>query len=64
MEDLIYQARRIAPNFDNITTQQQYELLKLLNNEITPEDLVYHQERQYYTVDICELSWENYLQTY
>ena len=62
MKELIYQAKRIALNFDNLTTQQQYELLKQLNPKITPEDLVYHYEQRYYQGN--DENWIHYLQNY
>jgi hypothetical protein len=62
MDNLIKQALKIYPNFNQLTTQQQYEILKNLNPKITPEDLIYHYEQKYY--DISDENWINYLETY
>ena len=62
MKELIYQARQIAPNFDNLTTQRQYELLRQLEPKITPEDLVYYYEQSYYLGN--DENWDKYLQNY
>ena len=62
MEKLIYQLKKFYPDFDNFTTQQQYDLLKQIEPNITPEDLVYHYEQQYYQGN--DENWINYLQNY
>lgn len=65
MDELIKKAKLINPLFDNLTSQQQYNILKQLEPKITPEDLVYHYEQQYFTYnDITKSAWDNYLQNY
>jgi len=63
MIELINRLRKIYPDFNAFTTQQQYDLLKEIEPNITPEDLVYHYEQQY-CIDITNENWHYYLQNY
>jgi len=63
MNKLVETARKITPNFDNLTTQQQYDLLKRIEPGITPEDLVYFYEQRHY-VEVDDEAWRYYLENY
>ena len=63
MKELINKLKQLYPDFDNFTTQHQYELLKQIEPSITPEDLVYHYEQQY-CIDVKGENWNQYLQNY
>lgn len=64
MDTLISIARDNNPNFDQLSTQQQYNILKEINPRITPEDLTYHYEQQYNTVDVSDANWHYYITNY
>ncbi len=64
MDTIIAIARDNNPNFDILSTQQQYNILREINPRITPEDFIYQHEQQYYTVDVSDANWHYYTTNY